>query len=234
MTPPRTPPTPTASSATAAAIAPPPGGRALAPAAATALLVFFSTGVALYALLNTLLSPLGSGFPEAMAAGFRARPWSLYAHALASALALALGPLQWWSQRTRRLAWHRALGRAYMACMLVGGMSGLHLALGAWGGPLARSGFAVLALAWMGSAALALHHIRRRDVAQHRRWMQRNYALTFAAVTLRLYMPLSGLLGLDSYQSYAVVAWLCWVPNLALLLWWQKYLSKNGTSPRIY
>jgi hypothetical protein len=44
--------------------------------------------------------------------------------------------------------------------------------------------------------------------------MIRSFALTFAAVTLRIYLPLSLAAGLDYADSYPVIAWLCWVPNL--------------------
>ena len=33
-------------------------------------------------------------------------------------------------------------------------------------------------------------------------------------MTLRLYLPLSGLLGLPFETRYRVIAWMCWVPNL--------------------
>ena len=51
--------------------------------------------------------------------------------------------------------------------------------------------------------------------------MVRNFALTFAAVTLRLYLPASMVAGLAFERAYPVIAWLCWVPNLivAELLW---------------
>jgi len=55
---------------------------------------------------------------------------------------------------------------------------------------------------------------RAREIPAHRRWMIRNYSLTFAAVTLRLYLPLAFLLGIPFELSYPLVAWLCWVPNL--------------------
>ncbi|MCU6340152.1 DUF2306 domain-containing protein, partial [Enterobacter quasiroggenkampii] len=57
-----------------------------------------------------------------------------------------------------------------------------------------------------------------RDLAGHGRWMIRNYALTCAAITLRLYMPLAAIfLGFaDPNDTFAVIAWLCWVPNLLI------------------
>ena len=42
----------------------------------------------------------------------------------------------------------------------------------------------------------------------------RNFALTFAAVTLRVYLPTSMALGVPFESAYPLIAWLCWVPNL--------------------
>ena len=41
----------------------------------------------------------------------------------------------------------------------------------------------------------------------------------FAAVTLRLYLPLGFLSGLRFENFYPAVAWLCWVPNLVVAEW---------------
>lgn len=58
--------------------------------------------------------------------------------------------------------------------------------------------------------------------------MQRSYALSFAAITLRLWMFLiGGVLEWRTPGAYALCAWLCWVPNLVLLeLWRTLSLSK--------
>jgi mannose-6-phosphate isomerase-like protein (cupin superfamily) len=65
------------------------------------------------------------------------------------------------------------------------------MAAHAFGGPIARLGFAGLALAWLVTGTCAYRAIRAGNVALHRRWMVRNFALTFAAVTLRLWLPAS-------------------------------------------
>jgi hypothetical protein len=44
--------------------------------------------------------------------------------------------------------------------------------------------------------------------------MVRNFALTFAAVTLRVWLPAGTAAGVPFAVAYPVVAWLCWVPNL--------------------
>ena len=53
------------------------------------------------------------------------------------------------------------------------------------------------------------------DIESHRQWMIRSYALAFAAVTLRIYMPfMQAVLGMEFLDAYLIVAWMCWVPNL--------------------
>jgi hypothetical protein len=48
----------------------------------------------------------------------------------------------------------------------------------------------------------------------------RNFALTLAAVTLRMYLPLMLFLLHWSFRtSYITVSWLCWVPNLLVAEW---------------
>lgn len=81
---------------------------------------------------------------------------------------------------------------------------------------MASASFGLLALAWLYTGARAYAAIRRKAVDEHRAWMVRNFALSLAAVTLRIYVPISVVLGLDFPTAYAGIAWLCWVPNLVL------------------
>ena len=70
---------------------------------------------------------------------------------------------------------------------------------------------------WVTFALLGLRAILRRDVAAHRRWMLRTFAMTYAAVTLRLWLlALIPLLG-DFRSAYLLVPFLCWVPNLVVV-----------------
>jgi len=55
------------------------------------------------------------------------------------------------------------------------------------------------------------------DVAAHRRWMIRTFALTYAGVTLRLWLiVLIPLFGGDFLQAYLLTPFLSWVPNLVV------------------
>jgi uncharacterized membrane protein len=181
-----------------------------------AALVVLSLGVAAYAVVAYVFFPLGAAVHPDMRAGFELQRAGILAHAFASVFALGLGPFQFWTRlRTARPTLHRWSGRLYLGLgVLVGGLAGLSLAFHAFGGPVARAGFACLALAWLYTGLRAWLAIRARDIASHRRWMVRNFALTFAAVTLRIWIPLSVVGGVPFESAYPIIAWLCWVPNL--------------------
>ncbi len=53
-------------------------------------------------------------------------------------------------------------------------------------------------------------------------WMLRSYALIFAGVMLRLELPLLTLAFGAFPPAYRAVAWLCWVPNLLIALWFTR------------
>lgn len=145
-------------------------------------------------------------------------------HVLGGGTILIIGGFQFIAAiRARRIAAHRWVGRVYLSGVLIGGVGGLVLAFGAAGGPVARLGFGLLAILWLTSGTMAYRAVRDGDLNRHRLWVTRNYALTFAAVMLRVQMPiLQGGFGLDFTSAYAIVAWASWVPNLILVDWWLR------------
>lgn len=142
-------------------------------------------------------------------------PWALRLHIVFAGVALLVGPWQFRpGLRARRPGLHRVLGRTYVASCLVGGTAGGLVALTTTQGPVAGTGFLLLAIAWLVTTAIAVRHALARRFADHRVWMVRSFALAFAGVTLRLYLGVAGSLGIEFEQAYPVAAWLCWVPNL--------------------
>ena len=158
----------------------------------------------------------------------------LIGHVAGAIVATLLAPVQLLpGVRRRRPAVHRVLGRGYAAGVVIGGLFGFWLAFLAFGGAVATAGFAVLAVLWVLTVGLAVTAIRGHDVAAHRRWMLRNVALTFAAVTLRLWLPTLEAIGLDFADAYRTVAWLAWVPNLVVMEWWLgRDAQRAGSSDR--
>lgn len=151
---------------------------------------------------------------------FLIMPLAAGLHLATSAVALAVGPLQHNSRiRGGFLNLHRWLGRTYVLAVILGGGAALALATASQGGVPTHVGFGLLAVLWLSATAVAYREIRRGDQLLHRRWMTRSYALTFAAVTLRIYLPVSLAVGLPFEPAYQTISWLCWVPNLVIAEW---------------
>ncbi|HFK1681903.1 DUF2306 domain-containing protein [Bacillus sp. SRB1LM] len=141
----------------------------------------------------------------------------LFTHITTSIVALVIGPFTLSAKfRERNINRHRIVGRIYIVGILLGGVSGLYLSFYATGGLVAKLGFGLLSVFWLTSAYQALHRVKNKKIKDHRNWMIRNYALTFAAVTLRIWLPLFIVLfGIEQFElSYAIIAWLAWVPNV--------------------
>ena len=145
---------------------------------------------------------------------------TLATHLAGGLVALAIGPWQLNSRlRARAINWHRWMGRGYVVAVLVGGLAALPLAARSQAGLVAHIGFGLLAILWLTATALAYFRIRAGDRVSHREWMIRSYSLTLAAVTLRVYLPLSQVAGIPFADAYQAIAWICWMPNLVMAEW---------------
>jgi hypothetical protein len=143
------------------------------------------------------------------------KPFWLVAHVAGAATALLVSPLQLMGALRRgapRL--HRWLGRVYVVGCTLGGVAGLPLALGSAAGPVATAGFGLLALAWLYTTLRGFRAGFRRQLAEHRAWMIRSFGLTYAAVTLRIYLAILPALPVAFIDGYRAIAFLCWLPNL--------------------
>jgi uncharacterized membrane protein len=181
------------------------------------VMIVMSVPVAIYAFGFQLRM---AGDPEFWAR-FDTQPLLSGMHVLGAGLALLIGGFQFSGRiRQKFINLHRWLGRTYLSAALVGGIGGFAIALNADGGLVAKFGFAMLAVVWLYSSGQAYTAIRAKDIATHREWMMRSFALAFAAVTLRIYLGVLQALGFPFSEAYPVTAWLSWVPNLLLVEWW--------------
>ncbi len=155
---------------------------------------------------------------------------ALVVHAVSASFALLLGPWQLLDGLRRRYPrLHRVMGRAYAAFVLVAGLAALWMAPTASAGWVSSAGFGALAVGWLVTTSLGVVHILRRDVAAHRRWMLRSFALTTAAITLRLYLPLVLLFHWRFGVVYPVISWICWVPNFVAVEIWLRGIVGRRT-----
>jgi uncharacterized membrane protein len=161
-------------------------------------------------------SPEPPRFPEAAAMdrGFFQHPRLTLMHILPGFLFMVLGPLQFLPQlRRRRLELHRWSGRVFIAAGAVIGISALimspQMAIGGANETVATMLFALLFLFALGKAFL---HIRRRQVAQHREWMIRAFAIGLAVATIRpivgVFFATSRLTHLTPQQFFGTAFWL--------------------------
>lgn len=144
-------------------------------------------------------------------------------HVTASPIALICGSFQFFPKlRAQRPVLHRWTGRVYGVAIVIAGLSGIVIALNAAGGMSPAVGFTLLSILWITITANAIRLAMAGRIAEHRRWMLRSFALTFAAVTLRLYIPMFMLGGMDYTAASIYLAWICWVPNLVFMEWWLR------------
>ncbi|KQW86362.1 DUF2306 domain-containing protein [Brevundimonas sp. Root1279] len=192
------------------------------------LMALMCLGVALFSARYLLPTPI---MVEGMRFHLDARPLVFLTHVAGGVTALALGIFQPVTRRGPRRVWHRWAGRVYVLACLVGAVAGLGLALTSTAGPMAHWGFGLLAIAWFTTTVLGWRKAVAGEFGQHRRWMIRSLSLTFAAVTLRIMLPLIPLTGLDFVEGYRWVAFLCWVPNLLVAELWIRLSGWPEASP---
>jgi uncharacterized membrane protein len=114
-------------------------------------------------------------------------PAPVVVHIVAATLYALLGAFQFSARlRRRRPTWHRTSGKVLVAAGLVVAVSGLWMTLfypGAPGGDLLWAIRLLVGSAIAASIVLGFTAIRRRDIAAHRNWMIRAYALAVGAGT---------------------------------------------------
>ncbi len=199
------------------------------------LLAIGGVGVGLYPLLYLFMDQnfgLLSSKPDALLADLL---WNamFYTHIALGGLALLIGWVQFNKKiQRKRIELHRSLGKIYMTAVLLSGISSLYIGYYATGGWIPKIGFISLGLVWLYTTGKGYIAIRKKDIVQHQKMMIYSYAACFAAVTLRVWLPiLIASLG-DFLPAYKIVAWLCWVPNLiiAYFIIQQKFKPASSLS----
>lgn len=156
-------------------------------------------------------------------------------HAVPGGLAMIIGPFQFSTRlRARYPRVHRAAGRVYLCAVVAASISALFAATFSINGFSVQVAFYLLVAAWLYTATQAYRTIRRGQVALHRVWMIRNYALTFAAVTLRVYL-LAGMLllrprGVPLDEIYNASVWASILVNAVVA---EYFIVRVSASTRV-
>ena len=182
--------------------------------------IFLAVSVGVYPLAYLFFDMSNGLLGTKPADLFQNKLWEtlFYIHLAFGGIALFTGWPQFLSRlRNKHVQVHRSVGSIYILSAFIGGFTALYIALYATGGMVSMLGFEALGLLWLGTTAKAYTSIRNKDITSHKQWMIRSYALCFAAVTLRIWMPIFlGLMQQPFIESYRIIAWLSWVPNLVV------------------
>lgn len=150
----------------------------------------------------------------------------LFAHLVFGPLALALVPLQFWDGSRRIPRLHKLSGYLYALSILLAAIGSLAMLPGYEGSSWTAAGFFTLAILWIGTTAMGILRARQGRLAEHRIWMLRTAALTFAAVTLRIMMIPLIIAGQTPLETYNVTAWGSWLLNLVAVELWLAYRGR--------
>ncbi len=150
-------------------------------------------------------------------------PAPVVVHIVAAALYALLGAFQFSARlRRRRPGWHRTAGRVLVGAGLVVAVSALWLTLaypGAPGGDLLWALHLLVGSAMAAGIVLGFTAIRRRDIAAHRAWMIRAYALAVGAGTQVFTQGVGEATFGTSDLSTALSISSGWVVNAAVAEW---------------
>lgn len=167
----------------------------------------------IYFVIDRKFGLLGSKSPELLSNVF----WNVgfYGHIVLGGLALLIGWVQFSEKlRQKNMKLHRNIGKIYILAVLISGICSLYIGYYATGGIISSAGFMALGVFWLVTTFLAYQAVKNRDIDRHKKLMIYSYAACFAAVTLRIWLPiLTSVMG-DFIPAYQIVAWLCWVPNI--------------------
>lgn len=154
-----------------------------------------------------------------------------YTHIILGGLALLIGWTQFSKKiRVTKLSLHRQIGKIYVIAALLSALAGLYISIFATGGIISSIGFFSLGVIWFYTTLSAFIHVKNRRIDQHQQMMIYSYAACFAAVTLRIWLPLLTMLFNDFNTGYKIVSYLCWVPNLIVAYFIVKRLKQNNAA----
>ena len=155
---------------------------------------------------------------------FFTSPVPVVLHIVGAAIYIVLGAFQFVPGiRRRSPAWHRRAGRVAVVSGLVAALSALWMtqfyALPASDGALLHAFRLVFGFGMVGSIVLGFLAIRRREIARHRAWMMRGYAIGLGAGTAMLF-PFGELaVGKPDVLGRALMMGAAWTLNLAVAEW---------------
>lgn len=166
-------------------------------------------------------------------ARFFEAPISIAIHIIGSLVFCVLGAFQFNAHfRIRKLNWHRRAGRLLIACGLAAAISGLWMTHFYPLMPHIQHEILyyfrlVIGTAMVAAILLSLIAIRKKEIATHRAWIIRAYAIAQGAGTQVILLAPALLLGTPNTFAVALLMITSWIINLVVAEWAiQKYYPR--------
>jgi len=150
-------------------------------------------------------------------------------HIMPGLMFVVLGPLQFVKTlRTRRPRLHRTMGRVVLMSGVVTGVTALTMTTQmAIGGATERAATALFGVLFLIALGRAFVCIRRRQVARHREWMIRAFALGLAVATIRpivgAFFATRSLTQLTPHEFFGIAFWIGFTLHLIAAEVWINY-----------
>jgi hypothetical protein len=163
--------------------------------------------------------------------GFQLNKALTFVHIIPGALFMILAPLQFVPGiRARHLWFHRLSGLIVVVLGLIIGVTALIMSFKTnIGGATETSATVLFAIIFLFSLVKGFYHIRRHEVALHREWMIRMFAIGFAIATVR---PIVGMFfafsRLSPHQFFGIAFWIGFTIHLIAAEVWINYTRKRN------
>ena len=180
--------------------------------------------------------------PDSRAAQFAAldevfarHPILTMIHVVPGLLFTVLGPFQFSEFiRARHLQWHRWNGRIFLATGFIIGISALFMSftMQSIGGVNQAAATVLFGSFFLFALSKSFWHIRRREVALHRQWMIRAFAIGLAVASIRpivgIFFATSRVTHLSPQQFFGIAFWIGLSINTLVAELWLR--SSGGKS----
>jgi uncharacterized membrane protein len=163
--------------------------------------------------------------------GFQRNKALTFIHIIPGAIFMILAPLQFVPGiRARHLWFHRLSGRIVVVLGLIIGVTALIMSFKTTiGGTTETTATVLFAIIFLFSLIKGFYHIRRHEVALHREWMIRMFAIGFAIATVR---PIVGMFfafsRLSPHQFFGIAFWIGFTIHLVIAELWINYTKKKN------
>lgn len=195
------------------------------------LFIVLALFIGIYPLVYAFLEPKYTFLSRKPASVLSNQLWnySFYIHITMGAIALISGTLQVYLLIfKKKYKYHQAIGLVYVYSAIPAALAGIYIGFYAIGGLTSSIGFILLGLLWYSTTNCGFFALKAGNINKHRRLITYSMALCFAAVTLRLWLPLLYLICGDYILSYRLAAWLCWLPNVIWVFYRYGFVKERA------